>query len=151
MVPERALFRCCLPSRSLPMVVTVLTSVEMWRPIFVLALTSIPDMSHWNAHISFSPRITEGKCTYIRVHLAVVFIPRCTFTPTVCYNTQIVTQCKGIIKRSVVNHASAISSKTSPVGSVSLRRLCEATQSRNVPCFTVPADTCICMYMYIYM
>lgn len=34
---ERDFFACCFPSRSLPMVVTVLTMVEMCLPTVVLA------------------------------------------------------------------------------------------------------------------
>ena len=45
------------------MVVMVRRRVDVWRPMSVLAFTSIPDMSHWKAHNSFSPRTTAERET----------------------------------------------------------------------------------------
>ena len=61
-VPDLTFFiLSVLPSRSVPIVVMVRTRVDMWRPMSVLAFTSMPDMSHWKAQRSFSPSTTVEK------------------------------------------------------------------------------------------
>jgi len=56
------------------MVVMVLTMAEVCLPMSVLAFTSIPDMSHWNAHSSFSPTDTGEISQYnmpIALHISI--------------------------------------------------------------------------------
>ena len=51
----------CGSSSSLPMAVSVLTRVEMCRPMSVVALMSTPDMFHVKALTSFSPTESEER------------------------------------------------------------------------------------------